>query len=135
MDDLGGIDRMDAWKAQGDAVGDCPVRHVLDHVAAKWTTLILLTLRKGPARFNALGRELPDISKRMLTQTLRDLERDGLVLREVFPTKPPSVQYQLTDLGQSLITPVLALVDWAELNSAEMNAARARFDAAADASL
>lgn len=132
MDDLGNVDRLESWKVYADNIGACPVRHVLDHVAAKWTTLILLTLRRRPERFNALGRELPDISKRMLTQTLRDLERDGLVLREVFPTKPPSVQYQLTDLGHSLVEPILCLVDWAEANAAQMTEARERFDRAAD---
>lgn len=110
-------------------LANCPVRHVLDHVAAKWTTLILLELAAGPKRFNALTRALPDISKRMLTQSLRDLERDGLISRAVFPTKPPSVEYALTELGASLLTPLRALIDWAEVAAPDMRAARAQYEA------
>lgn len=109
----------------------CPVRQILDHVAAKWTVLVLLELDVGPRRFNALGRALPDISKRMLTQTLRDLQRDGLISREVFDTKPPSVEYALTPLGASLMAPLFGLVHWAETNRAPIFAAQADFDAAA----
>ena len=107
----------------------CPVRSILDHLAAKWTSLIVLELAKGPARFNALHRALPDISKRMLTQSLRELERDGLILREVFPTKPPSVSYALTDLGVSFLGPFGQLVDWANAAGPRIDAARASFDA------
>lgn len=121
-------DRMEQWKAQGFDPRNCPVRMVLDHVAAKWTSLIVLELAQGPQRFNALGRTLPDISKRMLTQSLRDLERDGLVTREVFDTKPPSVQYALTDLGQSFLTPFAHLVDWADDSHGRILEARAAFD-------
>ena len=102
----------------------CPVRHVLDHIAAKWTTLIILELAAGPTRFNALGRALPDVSRRMLTQSLRDLERDGLISRVVYPTKPPSVEYALTALGQSLLPPLRGLIDWAEISAPEIAAAR-----------
>jgi len=114
-------------------LANCPVRHVLDHVAAKWTTLILSALDAGPQRFNALARALPDISKRMLTQSLRDLERDGLISRAVFPTKPPSVEYALTPLGRSLLVPLGALIDWAEDSAGSMAAARAAYDAQAGA--
>jgi DNA-binding HxlR family transcriptional regulator len=77
----------------------CPVRDVLDRIGDKWSTLILVTLANGPHRFSAVQHAIPDISKRMLTQTFRDLERDGLIARTVFPTRPPSVEYRLTPLG------------------------------------
>lgn len=109
---------------------NCPVRNVLNHIAAKWTTLILLELETGPTRFNALGRALPDISKRMLTQSLRELERDGLVSREVFPTKPPSVEYTLTPMGESLLHPIMELIGWAEKYMPAIDKARARYDKA-----
>lgn len=122
--------RLAAWKAQGFDPGLCPVRQVLDHVSAKWPVLILMELGHGPRRFNALQRALPDISKRMLTQSLRDLERDGIVRREVFDTKPPSVRYSLTDLGTGFLPKLLALVDWAEASMSHIAAARDRFDRA-----
>ncbi len=108
----------------------CPVRNVLSHLGDKWTTLILIALAAEPRRFSALQRAVPDISKRMLTQTLRDLERDGLLSRHVFPTKPPSVEYRLTTLGQTLLDPIASLVAWAERTHNEITEARARFDAA-----
>ena len=120
--------RLEIWKAQGFDPSKCPVRQVLDHVSAKWPVLILMALGEGPVRFNALLRSLPDISKRMLTQSLRDLERDGIVRREVFDTKPPSVSYSLTDLGQGFLPRLLALVDWAEENMPAIVAARAAND-------
>ena len=129
MRDVAAPDRLQVWKEEGQDLGNCPVRHVLDHLAAKWTTLILLELAQGPARFNAIGRALPDISKRMLTQSLRDLERDGLIAREVFPTKPPSVEYRLTDMGLSLLGPLGVLIDWAELHAAPIAAARRAYTA------
>ena len=79
------------------------MRDVLDRIGDKWSTLILSTLARGPQRFSAVRRAIPDISKRMLTQTFRDLERDGLITRTVFPTKPPSVEYRLTPLGESIL--------------------------------
>ena len=106
----------------------CPVRDVLDHVGTKWTALILLTLLTAAARFNQLQRAVPDISKRMLTQTLRDLERDGLVLRTVFATKPPTVEYKLSMLGQSLMAPLCALVDWADEHHQAIRRARSSYD-------
>lgn len=116
---------------EGVDLANCPVRHVLDHLAAKWTTLILLELEPGPQRFNALARALPDISRRMLTQSLRDLERDGLIARAVFPTKPPSVEYSLTPLGHSLLEPLHGLIRWATERAPEIAAARAVFAAQA----
>lgn len=111
-------------------VHDCPVRDVLDHVAAKWTTLIVTALGDGPLRFGELHRALPDISKRMLTQGLRDLERDGLLIRHVHPTKPPSVEYQLSPLGVSMLVPLGALIDWAKQAHPQIRQARVAYDAA-----
>jgi len=108
---------------------NCPVRDVVDRIGGKWSMLILQLLANGPTRFGALRRALPDISQRMLTQTLRDLQRDGLVRREVFATVPPSVEYSLTALGQSLLAPIDHLVLWATTHHADVTAARAAFDA------
>ena len=92
----------------------CPVRDVLDRIGDKWSILMIMTLATRPQRFSELHRAIRDISKRMLTQTLRDLERDGLITRHVFPTKPPSVEYRLAPLGQSLLEPMANLIDWAD---------------------
>jgi DNA-binding HxlR family transcriptional regulator len=119
----------DAWRGQGLDPARCPVRDVLDHVGDKWTTLVMIMLARGHRRFSQLSRDIPDISKRMLTQSLRGLERDGLVARQVYPTKPPSVEYSLTPLGQSLLEPLEALIGWAESRHPEIHAARSRFDA------
>jgi DNA-binding HxlR family transcriptional regulator len=108
----------------------CPVRDLLDRIGDKWTTLVLIALSAGPARFSAIHRAVPDVSKRMLVQSLRWLERDGLVERRVFPTTPPSVEYRLTPLGQSAMGPISNLVRWADASRGAITAARARFDAA-----
>jgi DNA-binding HxlR family transcriptional regulator len=121
---------MEKWRALGFSSENCPVRDVLDHVGDKWTVLILVSLASEKRRFSGLTRQIPDISKRMLTQTLRDLERDGLVSREVFPTKPPSVEYSLTELGRDAMIPISALMDWAERRHPDIRVARVRFDAA-----
>ncbi|WP_020178031.1 helix-turn-helix domain-containing protein [Methylopila sp. M107] len=126
-------DRFEDWSREGFDGTNCPVRQVLDRLGDKWTTLILIALAAGPRRFSALGRLVPDISKRMLTQTLRDLERDGMLSRRVFPTKPPSVEYELTELGRSALAPLSTLLDWAEARFPEIQAARARHDKAAQA--
>jgi DNA-binding HxlR family transcriptional regulator len=114
-------------------LGECPVRQVLDQIGDKWSTLMLLALSEKPYRFGELRRLIPDISQRMLTQTLRDLQRNGLITRTVFPTNPPSVEYRLTPLGQSLLGPLNALVRWAETNYARIISARDQFDRKADA--
>ncbi|MFT3905225.1 MAG: helix-turn-helix domain-containing protein [Steroidobacteraceae bacterium] len=106
----------------------CPVRDVLDRIGDKWSTLILVTLANGPHRFSAVQRSIPDISKRMLTQTFRDLERDGLIARTVFPTKPPSVEYGLTPLGETLLEPLTVLVQWADRSHAAIRKARLAYD-------
>lgn len=107
----------------------CPVRDILDRIGDKWSTLILVTLANGPHRFSAVQRAIPDISKRMLTQTFRDLERDGMIARQVFPTKPPSVEYRLTPLGETILKPLTVLVRWANRSHAEVLNARSAFDA------
>ena len=119
------------WQAQGFDAAACPVRNVLDRIGDKWSALTLGALAVQPRRFSELHRIIPDISKRMLTQTLRELERDGLVTRHVFPTKPPSVEYRLSPLGRSVLAPLAALIDWAEQNFPDISQARERFDAAA----
>ena len=120
----------DAWRGLGFDADACPVRNVLDRIGDKWTMLALVALASRPHRFSELHRAIPDISKRMLTQTLRELERDGLADREVFPTKPPQVRYSLSPLGLSVLTPLAALVGWAEDSYPAIRKARQRFDAA-----
>ncbi|HKA74509.1 MAG TPA: helix-turn-helix domain-containing protein [Xanthobacteraceae bacterium] len=113
---------------------DCrAVSEVLARVGDKWTVLVVSALGDGPKRFNELRRALGSISQRMLTLTLRALERDGLVTRTVFPTIPPRVDYELTKLGRSLLDPVSELGLWARRNRAAIAEARQRFDAAAGA--
>ena len=116
-------------QAAGCDATACPVRNVLDRVGDKWTMLALVALAPAPRRFSALHRIMPDISKRMLTQTLRELERDGLATRHVFPTKPPKVEYRLSALGCSVLAPLEGLVEWAEANYAAIREARTAFDA------
>lgn len=108
---------------------NCPVRDVLSQIGGKWATLILSVLSERPYRFSELRRSVSDISQRMLTQTLRDLERDGFIGRTVYPTKPPSVEYALTPLGRSLLLPLRELIVWAECNHGAVRAARRRYDA------
>jgi DNA-binding HxlR family transcriptional regulator len=115
--------------AQSERPVHCPVREVLDRIGDKWSVLMIMNLAMRPRRFSELNRAIPDISKRMLTQTLRDLERDGLITRHVFPTTPPSVEYRLARLGQSLLEPMANLIDWADRSYADIYAQRARFDA------
>jgi DNA-binding HxlR family transcriptional regulator len=118
------------WQEAGFDAAACPVRNVLDRIGDKWTMLTLAALAAKPRRFNELHRVMPDISKRMLAQTLRDLERDGLATRHVFPTKPPGVEYRLSPLGQSALPPLAGLIGWAEANFPAIRQARQRFDAA-----
>ena len=110
---------------------DCrAVSEVLARVGDKWTILVVGELGNGPRRFNEIRRALGSISQRMLTLTLRGLERDGLVTRTVFPTIPPKVEYELTRLGRSLLVPVSGIGLWARQNRTAIEEARRRFDAA-----
>jgi DNA-binding HxlR family transcriptional regulator len=110
---------------------DCrAVSEILARVGDKWTVLVVGVLGDGPKRFSEIRRALGSISQRMLTLTLRGLERDGLVTRTVIPTIPPRVDYELTKLGRSLLKPVNGLALWARQNRAAIADARRRFDAA-----
>ena len=113
---------------------DCrAVSEVLSRVGDKWTILVVGELGQGRKRFNEIRRALGSISQRMLTLTLRGLERDGLVTRTVFPTVPPRVDYELTKLGRSLLEPVSGIGLWARQNRQHIEEARRRFDTAAGA--
>ena len=112
--------------------GNCPTREILDRIADKWTTLIMGLLSQSESyRFNELRRAIGGISQKMLTQTLRDLERDGLVKRTMYAEIPPRVEYALTPLGDTLRGPLNALGMWASDHMEEVRAAQERFDARA----
>jgi DNA-binding HxlR family transcriptional regulator len=113
---------------------DCRrVSQVLARVGDKWSVLIVMQLAEGEMRFSEIKRRVNGISQRMLTLTLRGLERDGLVTRTIYPTVPPRVDYALTELGHSLCRPVMALGQWALAHLGEIDAARERFDRASAA--
>ena len=109
----------------------CPIRDVLDRIGDKWSTLLIFTLAERNHRFGELRRAISDISQRMLTQTLRELQEDGLVNRTVHPTTPPSTEYELTELGRSLVEPLTHLLRWAEANHDVIKQARAGYVAPA----
>lgn len=104
----------------------CPVSDLFRRVGDKWSMLLVILLGSRPHRYNELHRAVEGISQRMLTRTLRSLETDGLVSREVHPTVPPSVEYSLTPLGRSLLEPLSALADWAVRHEPELSQARSR---------
>jgi DNA-binding HxlR family transcriptional regulator len=110
---------------------NCPVRNVLDQLGDKWSVLIISALSERPYRFGELKREIGDISQRMLTQTLRDLQADGMIEREVFPTTPPSVEYRLSPMGISFLTPLAAMVAWAMEHHPAIRESREEFKKAA----
>ena len=118
---------------QWDVREGCEVRQILDRIADKWSLLVIALLDKRTMRFAELLRSIAGVSKRMLTTTLRQLERDGLVARTVHPTVPPKVEYSLTPLGASLHDTVQALVTWTESHQAQIADARQRFEARQDA--
>ncbi|MGW6697133.1 winged helix-turn-helix transcriptional regulator [Nocardia sp. NPDC055049] len=103
----------------------CPTRQVLDHIAGKWTILVIDALLDGTQRYTDLSRRIEGVSQKMLTQTLRSLEADGFVTRTVYPTIPPKVDYALTALGRSLAEPITALRQWTETHINEIERARA----------
>src|SRR6266513_2077877 len=107
----------------------CEVRNILDRIADKWSLLVICLLADGTRRFSELRREIDGISQRMLTLTLRQLEREGLVTRTVFPVVPPRVDYELTPRGSTLLATVRQLVVWADQHTDEIDGARARYDA------
>jgi DNA-binding HxlR family transcriptional regulator len=108
---------------------DCPSRQVLDRIGDTWSVLIVGTLQDGPCRHGELAKRIGGISPKMLTQTLRGLERDGLITRTVYAVVPPRVDYGLTDLGKSLLGLVGALESWAETHIHDVAAARVAYDA------
>jgi DNA-binding HxlR family transcriptional regulator len=125
---------LDKLRAQQDDLGDlfdpdCPTRLILDRVGDKWTVLVVLLLSDGPLRFSEVRGRLGRVAPKVLSQTLRRMERDGLVSREVFAEVPPRVEYSLTDLGQSLIEPIAVLGNWAEVHVGQITAAQDAYDA------
>ncbi len=109
---------------------DCPTRRLLDRIGDRWTVLVVGALADGPLRYSAISARVQGISQKMLTQTLRGLERDGLVGRTVFPEIPPRVEYALTDAGRSLQGPLAALDAWAREHMSEVITARNEYDGA-----
>ncbi|MGU3494479.1 winged helix-turn-helix transcriptional regulator [Xanthobacteraceae bacterium A53D] len=107
---------------------DCPTRQILDRIADKWTVLILGLLTVQPYRFNALRREVEGLSQKVLSQTLKTLERDGFITRTAFPTVPVTVEYALTPLGRSLAVTLTPLSLWAEAHMKDVETARSAFD-------
>jgi DNA-binding HxlR family transcriptional regulator len=114
---------------QWDTREDCEVRQILDRIADKWSLLVIALLEHRRLRFTELMREIDGVSQRMLTVTLRQLERDGLVARTVHPVVPPRVEYELTPLGATLHRTIQALVTWTETHQREIVEARAAYDA------
>ncbi|EJZ22025.1 helix-turn-helix transcriptional regulator [Rhizobium sp. Pop5] len=113
---------------QWDAREECEVRQILDRIADKWSLLVIALLEKRTLRFTELKRNIDGISQRMLTTTLRHLERDGIIERTVYPVVPPKVDYALTPLGCTLHETIRSLVQWTEQNQADIIAARQRYD-------
>ena len=113
---------------QYETAADCPFRDVLDHISGKWCFMVIAVLEDGPHRFNEIKRTVGDISQRVLTQTLRELERDGFVKRTVVDDRPLKVVYELTGLGRSLIDPIKQFVGWAADAHEEIKEARAAYD-------
>lgn len=125
--------RREIDRAEYDAfLAQCPSRQLLDQLSSKWVTLLLCALHEGPHRYSELAREVAGVSQKMLTQTLRTLERDGLISRSVEATVPVTVTYSITELGESLFQVVAHLKRWAETNMPEVHRARAGYDASLD---
>ena len=121
--------RSQARAAYNAYLATCPARHLLDRVSGKWVSLVLNALADGPRRYSDLARTIAGVSQKMLTQTLRTLERDGLVTRTITPAVPVRVEYALTPLGESLLPVMQAIKDWAETHIESVHAARATYDA------
>ena len=124
--------RRRAARIEYDAfLATCPSRQLVDRISDKWVTLVLPALADGPQRYSDLARRIAGVSQKMLTQTLRSLERDGLVTRQVTPSVPVRVDYELTPLGHNLMQLLSAIKHWAELHMDEVLEARATYDGAA----
>ncbi|ACU73126.1 transcriptional regulator, HxlR family [Catenulispora acidiphila DSM 44928] len=128
------VDRYRAGQESGERGdlfdADCPTRLLLDRIGDKWTVLVVLLLSDGPMRFTELRTRLGRVAPKVLTQSLRRMERDGLVTRQVFAEVPPRVEYTLTELGHSLAEPIAVIGDWAEVNMPRLTAAQQAYDAA-----
>ncbi|WP_413204314.1 winged helix-turn-helix transcriptional regulator [Rhodospirillum sp. A1_3_36] len=122
-------------RTKADFAPQCPIRDVLDRIGDQWSTLVLLTLAEEGRRFMEIQRALPDVSRRMLAQTLRRLEEDGFVSRTVHATVPPRVDYALTPLGESLMDPIQTLVNWASDHHHIIRSARKSYAARAEEDL
>ena len=118
---------MTLHKPKDPKSGLCPIRDVLDRLSDRWSLLVIHELEAGTLRFTELRNRIGDVSQRMLAQTLRRLEQDGLVSREVFPTVPQRVEYTLTPLGHSLLVPLRTMIEWAVNNHDAVRAARAAY--------
>lgn len=126
------LDRIEIDYASDGAASCKALGQILDRIGDKWTIMVVGVLSRGPMRFNALQRAIPGVSHRMLTMTLRGLERDGLVKRIPFATIPPRVDYELTPIGRSLTEPLAGLAVWARSQQPDIEAARKAFDERAE---
>ena len=117
-----------ARQAYNAYVAECPSRQVLDAISDKWVTLVLTALADGPQRYSDLSRRIAGVSQKMLTQTVRQLERDGLATRTITPTVPVRVDYELTSLGATILPVVVAIKQWSEAHITEIHAARETYD-------
>jgi len=117
-----------ARQAYNAYLAECPARQVLDAISDKWVTLVLSALADGPQRYSDLSRRIAGVSQKMLTQTLRQLERDGLLTRTITPAVPVRVDYQLTPLGKTILPVVAAIKHWSEAHIDEIHAARTSYD-------
>ena len=131
------LEEKSGWKSQCGAFNvydqGCPARLVLDHLGDKWALLVLDRLRDGPVRFNAIRRDINGVSQKVLSQVLKRLERDGMVVRTAFPTVPVTVEYALTELGTTLTARVGPLLHWAEENMNQIRASQEAYDARLEA--
>ncbi|MEV0331346.1 helix-turn-helix domain-containing protein [Nocardia sp. NPDC050717] len=123
--------RAEAGAAYNAYLAECPARQLLDRIGDKWVSLAINALADGPLRYSELNQRLPGVSQKMLTQTLRNLERDGLVTRTVLPEVPVRVEYRLTPLGEELLPVMCAIKSWAEQHMGQVLSARAAYDAQA----
>jgi len=121
------LDNREETACHGDPAHCEHISRLLARISDKWTLLVVRTLGPGPKRFNALRRDVGEISQKVLASTLRDLEENGFVSRTVTPVTPPQVEYALTELGRDLLSPVQALAEWVVVNAARMDAARAAY--------
>ena len=121
-----------AWNAYNAL---CPTRQVLNRIADKWTVLVVSSLESGTKRFSVLRREIDGVSQKMLTQTLRGLERDGLVTRKIYATVPPKVEYSLTPLGNTLVVLLRSIRVWSETHIEKVMSAQERYDREIEANL